>query len=240
MNSSNFEIRSRRPLWQRVLLGVSIIISVAAGSYLLGYGKGGSDNAAQRHLLTEQEQQLADQAEVISRLKRDMVQLEQGRRVDEVAIDGVRAELKDQQQEMLELREEIAFYRGIVSPSESRTGILIQRFELSPLAEEGFFQYRLVLTQVLKNEQVARGVVDVFVAGVMGGRSQRILLKELVEEPKPTFNFRFKYFQMFEGSLELPEGFIPHSVEVEVKPRKSRSSISESFPWIAQSSGDEL
>ena len=240
VNPAGLEIRSRRSPWRRVALIVLSVLAVSGGSYLYGYSKGGSDNVLQREQLAAQAQTIEGQVELLAGLRRDLARLDQGRRVDSVAIDGVKSELKDQQQEVLELREEIAFYRGIVSPSEARTGILIQRFELMPLAEDRLFQYRLVLTQVLKNDRVARGVAEVFVAGVMNGRSQRISLQELAEDVKKKLSFRFKYFQMFEGSLMLPDGFVAHSVEVEVKPRKSRSSISESFPWKAPESVDEV
>lgn len=206
----------------------------AIAAYLIGYNKAGLDNGALHDQIQQQRQHSESQQELIERLKREVAQLEQGRVIDQVAVDGVKTTLKDQQQEALELREEIAFYRGIVSPSEARTGIVIQRFELIPLAEESLFQYRLVLTQVLKNERVARGVVKVAIAGVKDGRSVQIPLKEVSEEAKKPLNFRFKYFQKFEGNLAVPAGFVPHSIEVEVKPRKSSSSISESFPWAPQ------
>ena len=240
MSKAGFEIRTRRsPLKVSVGIIISALV-IATVSYLCGYWQGGLDNAKMRLELADQDHFIAQQSELLVSHKRDLTQLDQGRKVDEVAIDGVKFELKEQQQEMLELREEIAFYRGIVSPSEARTGILIQRFELLPLAEERLFQYRLVLTQVLKNERVARGVVTVFVVGVKEGRSQRIALQELSDDVKKELIFRFKYFQMFEGDLAIPEGFIPHLVEVEVKPRKSRSSINENFPWLSQEADESI
>lgn len=231
INSANLEIRQRRSGW-----GVKFAFSLGAillffGAYLWGYESGGLD----AKLLGEQlDQKLLSherQNETIQQLKIKIVQLEQGRKIDAVAIQEVRESLKEQQQETLELREGIAFYRGIVSPSEAKTGILIQRFELTPLAERGLFHYRLVLTQVLKNELVAKGRVEVQFLGVLEGRSHQVSLSDMVESSQKSLKFRFKYFQMFEGDLLLPEGFSVHTVEVIVKPQRSKNGINESFPW---------
>ncbi len=229
--SAGLEIRARRPRWQvRLIIGLgAVVLGVAA--YQWGYSRGGEDNSIHLQTISEQQATIQGQGELIEGLKIQLAQLEQGRRVDQVAVNEVKEALKEQQQEVLELSEEIAFYRGIVSPSEAKTGIQIQRFELQPLDEARLFHYRLVLTQVLKNERVTRGTVEVYISGVEAGKPKRLALNEVVEELKGSMNFRFRYFQMFEGDLLLPDGFSARSIDVTVKPGKSRSSISESFPW---------
>lgn len=205
------------------------MIAVTAG-YLAGYQWRG-DGLSLLNQLEQQQLVLDEQEAQLYKLKVQVVQLTQRRKIDEAALDEVSALLKEQQQASLELREEIAFYRGIVSPSEVRSGILIQRVELTPLAAAQLFRYQVVLTQVLKNERVARGEVEITLSGVFEGRPHNISLQDLDQQAKKSLKFRFKYFQMFEGDLQLPDGFSPHSIDVVVKPRRSNNSINESFPW---------
>jgi len=230
-HSSGLEIRPRRPrrgLKIGLLIGGVIVIVCA---YLWGYKSSVVDAELLKEQLERQQLSYEERGGRIQQLKIKIVQLEQGRKVDAVAIQEVKVSLKEQQQEILELREGIAFYRGIVSPSEAKTGILIQRFELTPLAEKGLFHYRLVLTQVLKNERVAKGKVEVRLLGVLDGRSHQLSLSEVSDISNKAMKFRFKYFQLFEGDLILPEAFSPHTVEVIVKPQRSNSVINENFPW---------
>ncbi len=211
------------------MLILFLVIAAIAG-YLAGYQWRGDGNSL-LHQLEQQQLVLDEQKAQLYKLKVQVVQLTQRRKIDEAALDEVSALLKEQQQASLELREEIAFYRGIVSPSEVRSGILIQRVELTPLAAAQLFHYRVVLTQVLKNERVARGEVEITLSGVFEGRTHNIPLQDLDKQAKKSLKFRFKYFQMFEGDLQLPDGFSPHSIDVVVKPRHSNNSINESFPW---------
>ncbi len=206
-----------------------LVIAFIAG-YFAGY-QWRDDEESLSHQLEQQQLELGEQKALVYKLKVQVVQLTQGRKIDDAAIDEVRSLLKEQQQASLELREEIAFYRGIVSPSEVRSGILIQRVEITPLAAAQLFNYQVVLTQVLKNERVARGDVEITLSGVFEGRAHRIHLQDLDKQAKKPLKFRFKYFQMFEGDLQLPDGFSPHSIDVVVKPRHSNNSIDESFPW---------
>ncbi len=209
---------------------VLFLVIAATVGYLAGY-QWRDDERSLSNQLTQQQLVLDEQKALVHTLRVQIVQLIQRRKIDEAAIDEVRSLLKEQQQASLELREEIAFYRGIVSPSEVRSGILIQRVELTPLAAAQLFHYQVVLTQVLKNERVARGEVEITLSGVFEGRTHNIPLQDLDKQAKKSLKFRFKYFQMFEGDLQLPDGFSPHSIDVVVKPRRSNNPINESFPW---------
>ncbi len=231
MSSTGLEIRHHRPRWQTGLMLVISGVIIVSVAYFHGYQLGGDDNVDLKQQLQDQQRVESDLQQQLAQSKSQLALLTQGRKVDEVAIQSVMESLKSQQQEALELREEIAFYRGIVAPSESKTGILIQRFELDSLPETHLYQYRLVLTQVLKNERVARGSIEVTISGALNGQAHSISLHELSNEIKKPLNFRFKYFQMFEGNLLLPDGFTPQAVGVRVKPRRSKSSITGSFPW---------
>ena len=61
------------------------------------------------------------------------------------------------QDELLELRKELDFYRGIVSPGDREPGLRIQRFQLEPDTETGRVFYSLTLTQVILEREKQQG-----------------------------------------------------------------------------------
>ena len=177
----------------------------------------------------------------ITNLREQKIVLEQSQQVDQMAYDRVRQELKEKQDENLELKEELAFYRGIVSPEEAAHGLRIQSLNITKNAKVRSFHYKLVLTQVLKNDSLARGDVDVVLEGIReeDGQQETITLREVSVPKIKTMNFNFKYFQSFEGDMEMPEGFVPIRVSVTVNPAsRSLKSVQKVFDWTVGSLTD--
>ena len=52
------------------------------------------------------------------------------------------------------------------------------------------------------------------------------------EKSVKDLSYRFKYFQNIEGDIELPEGFKPLRMSIEILPRgRERDKIEKSIPW---------
>ncbi len=230
-HSAGLEIKAYRSKRVKQWLLVLLLFSVLTVGYLLGHQRAGERLQLLPQQIERQQLALDEQRAQVYELKLQRLRSIQEQKIHAAAITEVRALLKEQQQASLELREEIAFYRGIVSPSGAKSGTLIQRLEIVPLAAVQLFHYQLVLTQVLKNERVTRGVVEITLSGVLDGSAHRLSLQEVDDSAKKTLNYRFKYFQKFEGDLRLPDGFAPRSIEVVVKPQRGGNTISESFSW---------
>jgi len=237
-NTPKVEIRRQTPGGRRrIILLWLLLLVVAVALFQLGqlFATG------QQYQLQPQLEGLIEERDSLkqreSELEAQVALLQRGRQIDGIATEEAKLQIRELQQEMLELGEEIAFYRGIVAPNEAKTGLRIQRFELLPLTEDKLFHYRLVLTQVLKNNQVTQGGVEVTLQGVEQGMPKDYQLEDVVAQPFKDLKFRFKYFQKFEGDILLPESFVPHSVEVRVKPAKARNPIVESFDWPDDSAG---
>jgi hypothetical protein len=158
--------------------------------------------------------------------------LERGSEIDETARAQVKGSITELQDEILELREELAFYRGIVSPDEGG-GLRIQSLKLSRGAQDRLWHWRLVLIQSIKHEQRAFGSIDLAVHGVRGGAPAQLGLREVAATPSPVLQYSFRYFQDFEGDLMLPAGFTPGRIEVELQPRGGGGSVKRSFDWAS-------
>ena len=56
--------------------------------------------------------------------------------------------------------------------------------------------------------------------------------RELTEENTELLKMRFKHFQDLEGVVQLPEGFTPRKMIVEIKPNsKKLPPVKERFDW---------
>ena len=229
-------VRPQRPRNWRILLGVVILAGLAGlwGIYELGRYQGGFDAAearAERQRLMEAREALEER---VAELRSQKVALERARDIEEQGHEQVREDLKRLQDELLEIKEELAFYRGIVSPEDTASGLRVQSFDVEKNASDDLFHYQLVLTQVLKNDSFTSGYAGLEVEGVHedGGTRERLKLGAISADGTERLRFRFRYFQDFRGDLELPEDFVPFRVIVTVHPSGGRyGTIEETFDW---------
>ncbi len=233
----HIQIRKRRPRrGMGIVLTIAALVTVALVMYQVGYYEAVGKEGDLYQTNDDLQQQVKQLTQENIDLKAAATLLQRTQQVEAEASSEVQGRLRDLQAEILELQEEITFYRGIVAPSEATTGLRIQRFEITPLAEPGMARYQLVLTQVLKDETVSRGEVDIEIQGVQEGRPKLLPVSGLPEQKSGPLKFSFKYFQKFEGDLLLPPGFVPHSIDVNVRP-SSGKSIKESFKWPNEHAG---
>lgn len=234
MKTGQLVVKSHRP-WQRrgIIIGAWLMVAtVTVAAYELGHYQAGYKRiefAAERERL---ETALAQQAATNARLGEQITILERTQLIDSKAYQSVRDELKLLQGEILELREEVEFYRGIVSPVERQAGLNIQSLNIQSAGEERLYHYDLVMSQVLKNDRYVSGVVKLYLQGVQEGEPQTLEFADLSPNDSVTRNFRFRYFQRMEGDIRLPAGFVPRNVMVEMSPQ-GRKQVSKSFAWSA-------
>ena len=168
--------------------------------------------------LSDQVSQLQQQLAVS---REEKVRLESAQKVDSHANKAVRDNLEKQQQESLELREELQFYRSIVSPTRGQPGVNIHNFKINQSEKERQYHYNLTLIHIQgpqKHHRRAQGVVNLTIEGEQNGAHKTLTLKQVSDPKSTSMKFSFKYFRRFEGSMILPKGFIPKGIAVQVVP----------------------
>lgn len=228
-----------RPLWQTWLIRTaSVALAILVAWLLFEYGRhrGGYDVVAAQEQERAWTQQLVELGRENTRLREQQAILERSSQIEREAYKQLEGTVNGLQDEILELKEELAFYRGIVSPGDAKKGLNLQSFELIPTREARKFRYKMVLTQVLSNGNVAFGNIAFSVEGSQGGEAKEYTLAQLSGNDN-LLRFRFKYFQAFEGEFALPEGFNPSKVNLVVKPKsRSHKQLTESIEWMVQES----
>jgi len=240
---SQLVVKTHNPKKRWAIIAGSVGLAIITAWALFDYGRysAGYDSMSASAEMQQLEKLKLQLERQITNLREQKIVLEQSQQVDQMAYDKVRQELKEKQDEKLELKEELAFYRGIVSPEEAAHGLRIQSLNITKNAKVLSFHYKLVLTQVLKNDRLARGNVDVVLEGIRedDGQQETIKLRDVTTPKIKSMNFNFKYFQAFEGDMELPEGFVPIRVNVTVNPSgRSLKSVQKVFDWTVGSLTD--
>jgi hypothetical protein len=231
MKSPQLIVREHDPLKRRILIVALVFAVLASGFLIYDYGRSRAnfDFASlenEREVMHEQVEKLTRE---LDSLQQKLVASKRSSEIEQQAYSEVDNSLRDLQAEILELKEEVAFYRSIVAPRESSRGLRIQRFRITPSDQNKTFRYKLVLTQVIKNKRNTRGNIEIQIEGIQKGQHRTMSLAEVSVEKQKKLPFKFKYFQSFEGDLIIPEGFVPSRVNVKVV--SNRVTLDKTFDW---------
>lgn len=227
------KVKHHNPWKTRVLILLGLLAISVGGWSLFDYGryKAGYDSAEadlEQLRLVAMVDELAGE---IDYLREQKAQLERAAQIERKAYNELDTNLKVLQGEILELKEELAFYRGIVSPKDASRGLRLQRFSLEPNGLRSY-RYTVVLTQVLKNDRLVRGRVKLFVEGVQDNQPKTLDLSTLSENSVKELSYRFKYFQNLEGDLVLPNGFRPIRATAQILPSgRQQDMIEKTIDW---------
>ncbi len=226
-----FQVRQHKP-W-KVWLGVALLIGLMAMAFYLGKNY---QSYQLEHLMLERET-LVSRIEELETRNHNLVQknahLEGGSKIERDAYELANQELVRLQQELLAQKEELVFYRGIVSPKDAALGVNLQSFEVRKKNSQNHYSVKMILTKSGKSTKKISGGANVVIRGEDGGSVSELKLTDLaLENSKIGTKFAFRYFQVFEGDIALPEGFEPFEVEIGIKPTtKKVKSFSETISW---------
>ena len=232
-----FLVKQHRPWFKWIIIAFGIVLLII--SFFIGRW--------------DQDRVLEDSYEMIQQLNEDIDQLAERNdimveksarfsadgKIDRNAYNAVNETLVKLQQEILYLKEELFFYRGIVAPSQSEYAINIQEFSILSDNAENTYSYKIVLTKSGRSNYSIRGEVELTVEGLLDGEIQSFALNELKDTDKNKLKYSFRYFQIFEGIMNLPAQFYPEKVTVVVKSKtKKVKSIENTFNWAEIISGE--
>ncbi len=172
-------------------------------------------------------------------LRKELAFARRSSEIDKKANVALVDALSDREKQAAETKQELSFYKKIVSEENVAEGIEIRSFSLAPVGD-GKFTYKLVLNKKSsRKKQPVRGNVEFRVQGRKAGKSVTLGWREIRGKQKRTPHFRFQYFQKLEGTLSFPEGFAPENILVKVEASGSSQPIQQSYSWNAVVKGGE-
>ncbi|WP_020406085.1 DUF6776 family protein [Hahella ganghwensis] len=217
---------------KRHLLAWAAVVLSIFGGITMGWYTANSRSANYAEQNRELKQMLESAEDKATELAQKVANLERGRVIDQVANRDVQSTVQSLESKILQLEEDIAFYKNIMAPSGADKGLQIQKMELHKARGERRFQYKLVLTQVADNNSYIQGLVAVNLIGSLKNKKEILPLRDVAGAEDLGVKFRFRYFQDIAGELELPEGFAPEQIQVVAQASgKKATKIERTFDW---------
>jgi hypothetical protein len=202
----------RRPL-------IAVVLGLAWLASIVGVWIGASRVAAPRLPAMTAELDAArdelrrwrSQAEQLAQREATLARSDQ---ISRAANKEVQSELAEREEEISDLRANLAFYERLVGATGQPKGLSVHsaRFDAE---SGGTWRYRIVLTQSLNKGAISRGRLHFTVEGVRDGKLATVGWDELHQRSDvPPQDYSFRYFQQLKGSVMLPAGFTPQRVRV--------------------------
>jgi len=217
----------------RIVLTVSLAVAGLFLSFELGRYQSGYSLLDSRRQTEEFQAVIGDRDRLIEELRRQVAILETSSEIDQETYANVETNLAELQNRMQEQEEELAFYRGIVTPGDGVAGLRVQNVEVKPGSNDSTHLLRVLLVQAIVHNERVTGSVRAVLRGTLDGEAVEYGLDEIGAESRATdIPYAFRYFQTLELGLSLPEGLQPAELEIQVWPGSPRGdTIVQSFPW---------
>ena len=232
-------IAVKRPmLWLlSFVLSICILLILIKFSFEYGRNSAGFDGALADAYIGQLQAQLEESQAEIMESKRRATMLKHNSRIDDDASVQIKESLTAVQDEVLELKKELVFYKSIVAPEQSGRSIAIQTVELKK-NETDDYQYKIMVSQQGRNDKLVRGTINIRIKGTSKGKSVTYSLSDVSKDVKEPMKFGFKYFQNFEGLLKLPVAFTPESLHITASPKADKiKAIDEQYAWSDLTAG---
>jgi len=113
----------------------------------------------------------------------------------------------------------------------------VQQMQIVPQATAGQFQLKFVLMQTGKPEAVVSGSAAISIDGLTQGKPVSLTFAQVTPTRRVSLAYSFRYFQDYDEPIQLPPGFEPTRVGVEIRSGKDRDvshNFRQAFVWKAQ------
>lgn len=220
----------------RVRLLWMVIVSLLAGLlwaiWIYAPGLVDSELAAteqQRHKLMERFSHAESERK---RLDGEVGRLETMQQVDQNAYTLLQENFNSLQEEIVDLKEQLAFYQAVVAPDQGKPGVRIERFNVRAVSDHVYdYSLVLVLVQPQKNQTMAKGKFSLAVQGSQKGRRKTLAMAQLTDPSQEFAKVRFRYFQNISGQLRFPADFSPQRISLKVDVGYPHQDVKKSYSW---------
>ena len=231
-------VRSHAPKLRAVLIGVAVLLAAAIlyaafelGRYDAGFRvvdsvRGALSASTRIRNLEAQNEKQRSQLEAA----------EVARRVDREGYKQVERSLGDMQSQIARLNQDLSFYRGLVQP-DSIIHVKVQQMQIVPEAAAGQFRLKFVLMQTGKPDAVVAGNTAIAVDGLLQGKPLILTFAQVSPTRRVSLAYSFRYFQDYDEPIQLPPGFEPTRVGVEIHSGRDKDAshgFRQAFVWKAQ------
>ena len=229
-------VKEHRPVRRATIILSFVLGAVIAVAMAFHYGKwnyilSSLNKSQSRSGLIEDNVALRKQ---VDKLSKELAKSKRIIEVDKNARIDYQKSTTELENKVADLELELGFYREIFVATEAESGPQVRGIRITDFDGDRRYQFRLVLTHVTKDDQIADGSVSVEFRGKKDGNEHWVRLGQIAQEGADSLAFKFKHFRRIEGIMELPEGFAPRDVYVAVHQNgRSKLSFNEVYKWAS-------
>jgi hypothetical protein len=218
------------PRWRRIGLAIVVAFAVFYGGFELGRASGGFAIVSSMLERLEFRRQVHALSKENESLQHRVSTAEIGQRVDRQAQSEAQRMIGELQAETSRQQQELQFYRGLVARQFGAGTLRVQELKIRP--EEGRrFRVLITLVQAGTRDTVANGTVSFAIDGTRGGALVQLPLAEVEINKRRELTFSLRFFQQVEVPIELPENFLPASLQVEYRQARGAEPSRQTFTW---------
>ncbi len=178
----------------------------------------------QKQTWTEINEQLSaenrQQSITISRLQTEL-------KVKDQALQTLKLDLTKLNEENLQLKADVGFYENLLSHKDNIKTLRV--FEALAKPTANYIQLKIVLAQKLEKARTKSGTLSLNLLGIRDDKAHQI---DLIKQFDLDNTFFFKYFEIKNYAITLPDGFIPTTLLVELHSEDNRpKKITERIDW---------
>jgi hypothetical protein len=136
-------------------------------------------------------------------LRSQVAQSERKLQIEQVTQGDLAVSLKTLQDENAQLKEDIAFFRKLMSTDKNAGSLSIYRAKVENAVLPGEYRYQLLLLQGGQREKAFQGKVQLLVNLRQGGKKSVMMLPASDGKDAQPFNLNFKFYQRIEGTFQI-------------------------------------
>lgn len=132
------------------------------------------------------------------------------------------------------LKEQIGFYQRVMAPELTQDGFVVERMEIVKTPSNNNYAVSMILLQHEDIKATIKGDLEITITGSLRGSPQSFDLRVLQDEPKTPLKYGFRYFQVINTTITLPDNFAPQGFEISTdvyKYNRKRGRYNTSIDW---------
>ncbi|MFT6329631.1 MAG: hypothetical protein ACJAYN_001565 [Bermanella sp.] len=154
--------------------------------------------------------------------------------VASIANEQAQLSYKEFMRKDAELREQISFYQKVMAPELTQDGFVVESVEIVSTVSANNYAISVMMLQRENIKAIIKGTLNLTLQGSQNTVPINYDLKELLDDKTEKMAFSFKYFQVLELRVTLPEDFIPEQIQIKTdiyKYKRKRGSYASTIEW---------
>lgn len=212
-----------------ILAGIAVLVGLLLG-WVSGSRYFGSEMREARAVMA----QLEEARFKLQEQRQKLIRFRAGAEVDAEALEKLRRTVAHLDENSTAQKEQLMLYRKLLDLDASGDGLQILRAEVVPSQEASSYLYSFVIRQQANTLKPIKVIYTLQAEGLQDG--EEIMYGLAALDPavdSDNVDVRLKYFRVIEGKIELPEQFVPKTLNISAWPAKTpkrRRDLSLDWP----------